>query len=193
MLAQRKSANRAAGTPEWENINVDKDVYCSLLMNDVVPTIVEKWPDADFNRRTIYIQQDGAKAHINPDNDEEWLEYLDTMGWSEKIKVYTQPANSPDTNLNDLGFFAALQALYYEECPSNAMEIITMVETAYWEFDPRKVNRIWLSYLACLNQIIINNGKNDYKLPHMNKDKLERQNRLPTTLTVADEALEHLL
>ena len=28
----------------------------------------------------------------------------------DKIKLYTQPANSPDLNLNDLGFFNALQS-----------------------------------------------------------------------------------
>jgi hypothetical protein len=33
------------------------------------------------------------------------------------------------------------------------------------------------------------NGGNEYKLPHMNKDKLEREGRLPTALQVTKEAL----
>lgn len=193
VAAQRDSINRPAGTLEWENTNVDCDAYRSMLMNEIVPSIIDKWPAADYARLpTIYIQQDGAKSHIDPEEDEEWMEYMETLAVEEKITLYTQPPNSPDTNLNDLGFFAALQARYYAEAPGNSLEIISMVEKAFDEFDPKKINRIWLTYLSCLNQIIRNNGGNQYKIPHMKKDKLERENRLPLTLPVSNDAKAYL-
>ena len=56
------------------------------------------------------MQQDGAKLHIHP-TDEAFLAGLAALGVENKLLLYTQPANSPDTNINDLGFFRALQSM----------------------------------------------------------------------------------
>ena len=195
VLAQRASKNRPAGTPEWESCNIDHEVYTSLMLNEVVPAIIEKWPTTDWNNDnySLIIQQDGASSHIYV-NDPEWLETLDELGVPEgKIELYTQPANSPDLNLNDLGFFNALQSFYYMRCPSsNAMELIEMVRECYDEYPINKINRIWLSLQCCLNEIIKSSGNNQYKLPHMGKEKLERENRLPVAVEVCPEAAGYL-
>jgi hypothetical protein len=104
-----------------------------------------------------------------------------------KVRLFTQPSNSPDCNLNDLGFFAALQALYYQEAPSNTKELIQLVEKAYKDFESEKINRLWLTYMSCLNQIIESHGDNDYKIPHLKKTKT---GCLPKTLQVTDIFLE---
>ena len=194
--AQRKSSNRARGTLEWKDENVTAEVYRNVLIEKVLPAIVDKWPKGEMNNNSIQIgiQQDGAKAHIAP-TDSTWLDAVAAVGQEEKIYLYTQPANSPDTNLNDLGFFAALQSIYYEEAPSNATELIELVQKCFEDFDSKKINRIWLTYMSCLNQIIDHNGDNDYKIPHMKKAKLERENKLPRKLDVtatADELLDEL-
>ena len=41
--------------------------------------------------------------------------------------------------------------------------------------------------------IIANEGGNHYKIPHLGKEKLERQKRLPKTLPVSDLSLEKAL
>ena len=46
--------------------------------------------------------------------------------------------------------------------------------------------------MGVYNEIIDCNGDNIYKLPHMNKDQLERIDQLPTVLKVTDNAFEHL-
>jgi hypothetical protein len=191
--AQRSSANRPAGTLVWHKHTVDNHKYRELMVDNVLPAIMAKWPEAEFNNPSfrIGIQQDGAKAHINPE-EELWGLALDATGMLGKIYLYTQPANSPDTNLNDLGFFAALQAMYYRSAPRNAGEIITMVENAFEEFESNKINRIWITYMSCLNEIIDNDGGNDYKIPHMNKRKLEREDRLPRVLSVSENAADWL-
>jgi hypothetical protein len=67
--------------------------------------------------------------------DEEWMEAVAALNVVGEMKIITQPPNSPDTNLNDLGFFAALQSRCYRENPNNSFETVEMVEKAFDEFD----------------------------------------------------------
>jgi hypothetical protein len=94
------------------------------------------------------------------------------------VKLYTQPAQSPDLNVNDLGFFASLQSMYYRTSPKNVIELIEMVESYH----------IWLSLQCCMNKIIEEKGDNKYKLPHMKKEILERLNQLAISVAVTQEA-----
>ena len=126
-----------------------------------------------------------AMAHIAPD-DEEWLEGVKEAGMDKKLALYTQPPNSPDFNLNDLGFFRALQSDYEDECPEDEAGIIDFVQMAYNRYDHVMINRIWLTLQSCLNCALERNGDNDYKIPHMGKEKLEKEGRLPTVLEVVD-------
>ena len=105
--AVRNSVNRPAGTPVWKNQSVDKNRYRALLLEKVIPAIKDKWPRQSWNDNTVVIriQQDGASAHISPD-DEAFNAGLVDLQVHNKILLYTQPARSPaDTNINDLGFF----------------------------------------------------------------------------------------
>ena len=191
--ARRTSANRPAGTLVWKDETITKAKYRQLLLQKVFPAIIEKWPATDWNRETciIRVQQDGAKSHLDPD-DQQLQEGLQELGIQNKVLLYTQPANSPDVNINDLGFFRALQSLYYRSTPGNAGEIIQCVQAAYNDYDSRKINRIWLSLMGCLNEIIKHHGDNDYKIPHMGKDRLERIGQLPITIPVCDDGVELL-
>ena len=174
----------------WENESVDKEVYRSMLLNEVYPAIADKWPAREWNDPsfTITLQQDGATTHCKPE-DPVLAETLEELGFPEgKIQLYTQPANSPYLNLNDLGFFNSLQADYYKHCPNNSDELIDMVLSTYRDYPTNRINRIWLTLQGCMNEIIKSNGGNQYKLPHMNKDKLEREGRLPRVLDVTEEA-----
>ena len=54
-----------------------------------------------------------------------------------------------------------------------------MVLQAFEEYDYKKLNRIWLTYMMVLNKILEHGGHNDYKLGHMKKAKLEKEGRLP--------------
>ena len=182
-LAKRGSKNRPKGTPEWKNANIDRDKYRELMVNEVLPAILHKFPAAYLDRRGrgVKIQQDGAKSHIL-ETDEEWLEAVRQTRCN--ITLYTQPAQSPDTNLNDLAFFASIQNLYYESAPNDAMQLIKAVQDAYLAYDPKKINRMWITHQMCMNETLKHHGGNNYKLPHMNKEKLEREGRLPVAIKV---------
>ena len=156
-------------------------------MNKVFPAIKEEWPRSEWGQANfiIRVQQDGAPSHIEPE-DELLLQGLQELDMENKVLLYTQPANSPDCNINDLGFFRALQALYQKSTPQNVGEIIQNVQQAYNDYDYKKINRIWLSLQCCLNEIINHAGNNDYKLPHMQKERLESEGQLPVTIAVCD-------
>lgn len=185
--AARASRNRPAGTPVWQNINMTRDVYREYLMDKVLPAILTEWPPTDFDRRpTIRIQQDGAPAHIKED-DVEWLAALESIELQDKIKVFTQPPNSPDLNFNDLGFFNALQWAYYEKAPNNALEIVEMVKEVFEGFDVDTLRRVWLSHQACMREVIKCLGDNTYKVPHLNKARMLREGNLPAALDIPED------
>ena len=123
------SKNRPKGMLVSQNkmVGVTKDVYRELLINQLIPAILEKWPRRDRMSRTIYIQQDGAKNHIC-DDDEEFNNTL--MEQDIDAKLYIQTPNSPDIISLDLGFFRAIQS-FNDPSPKNKEELIQSVKDAY--------------------------------------------------------------
>jgi hypothetical protein len=188
--AQRTSVNRPAGTMVWHDETITKESYRRLLLEKVFPAIKDLWPRGDWQRPNIIIrvQQDGAKTHLEAD-DALLQQGLQELNIENKVLLYTQPANSPDVNINDLGFFRALQALYQRSTPANVGEIIANVQQAYVDYDHIKINRIWLSLQCCLNEIITHLGNNDYQIPHMQKERLEREGQLPVTIAVCNSGV----
>ena len=139
----------------------------------------------------LRMQQDGPNSHILPD-DALFNEGLEEQGVQNKVLLYTQPANSPDLNINDLALFRALQSAYEEFTPSNADDIIKYVMKAYNEYPTEKINRMWITMQSCMNQIIEHHGNNNYSIPHLKKERLSRFGNLPVSLPVTDAALNHL-
>ena len=141
-----------------------------------------------MNNRRIRLQQDSAKSHIL-EHDMEFKEAVDEIGLN--LTMYTQSPNSPDTNILNLGFFRAIQS-FNDDCPANEEELIKSVEKAYGEYPLHKLTHVWLTLQSCLNTIIENGGGNNYKIPHMGKESLERRGLLPQVLDVAPTANEWL-
>jgi hypothetical protein len=77
----------------------------------VLPTIKAKWPRDDANK-PIYIQQDNAPSHIEV-HDPLFCEAAQRDGFG--IRLICQPANSPDFNILNLGFFRAIQSILYKK------------------------------------------------------------------------------
>jgi len=128
---------------------------------------------------------DGAKSHLL-ETDKIWSETLQHMQLQDMLVLYTQPANSPDLNINDLGFFGALQSAYYEKCPNDTSELIQLVSETFDEYDHKQINKVWLTLQSCLNCILEEHGGNHYKIPHLSKDRLEAENNLPLCLAVTE-------
>ena len=129
---------------------VTKVVYRDLLINKLIPAILDKWTRGDRMSRTIYIQQDGATNHIHED-DEEFNNSLTEQDINTKL--YTQMPNSPGVNLFDLGFFRAIQS-FNDASPKNEAELIQSVQDAFENYLRHKLNWMWLTLQSYFNQNI---------------------------------------
>jgi hypothetical protein len=187
-VAERNSVNRPAGTVELKNVTVNKEVYKAMVLDDLVPAIREKWPADRPNPR---VQQDNATPHKILD-DPAVIAALSSGDENNRIPIvmYFQPPNSPDFNILDLGFFRALQSLQQKKRAKTIEELIGNVETAWDEYPPEKLNRVWLTLQSCFDKVLTVHGQNDYKIPHMNKKRLENAGELPVTLQLSEEARE---
>lgn len=186
--AQRRSKNRDAGTLVTKPINVTKEVYSDFLINKVLPAIREKWPRRHAGA-PIYIQHDNAKPHIRP-NDPAFLEAARMEGFD--IRLRCQPPNSPDTNVLDLGFFNSIQSLQHQTPSRTIDDLIAATENAFEELSEIKLNYVFLTLQQCLKTVIEIGGGNEYKIPHMGKDRLERADMLPIAIACEPEVIRRV-
>jgi hypothetical protein len=187
--AQRSSRNRARGTLVTKSINVDRPTMRSYMITKLLPAIVAKWP-AHGRHRPIWIQQDNAPSHVPPEDYELQAAIAQT---GLDIRIISQPPNSPDMNVLDLGFFASLQSLTWTRTARNIDEMIYNVEKEYEEYNPSNLRRVFLTLQACMIEVMKINGGNRYKLPHMNKSRLEALGILPDRLDLEPELYEQVL
>ncbi|XP_057789161.1 uncharacterized protein LOC131006021 [Salvia miltiorrhiza] len=187
--AKRSSKNRQAGTLEEKTIqSITKEVIKDCIINKIIPAIKAKWP-ANASK-TIFIQQDNAKPHIK-DSDPDFRAAATADGFD--IRIVHQPPNSPDTNINDLGWFRAIQSLQVQSVCSNVEDLVKAVQVSFNELSPNTLNAVFLSLQGCLTEIMKVRGQNSYKLPHMKKGVLARQDALPLTLEVPKQLVEECI
>jgi hypothetical protein len=109
------------------------------------------------------------------------------------IRLINQPANSLDLNILDLRFFASLQSLTYERISRNLDELIQNVENEFHNYDPDTLNRVFLTLQRCLIEVMKNGGGNRYKIPHIDKDRLEALGMLPKSLSCDRQLYEDVV
>jgi hypothetical protein len=142
-----------------------KEVYTTLVFEKLVPESLKNWPCA--NKRVL-IQQDNATPHITPaEFCVLWLEKkveLQNMhggGLDWDLQLCFQLANSPDTNINDIGFFVLMQALQFQHPDANIGELCMKVLHLHQTYPHVKLNKVILTLQTCMNQIIEAHGSND--------------------------------
>jgi hypothetical protein len=158
----------------------------SYLITKLLPAIVARWPQEDRGQ-TIWIQQDNAPSHV-PTNDPQFCAAAAQTGLD--ISIMSQPANSPDMNVLDLGFFASLQS-YTDTCSSKNMdELIENVINEYWRYDPFSLRKVFLTLHGCMIEVMKIGGGNRYKVPHIGKDRLQASGTLPRRLGFSRQLYE---
>ncbi|XP_021839791.2 uncharacterized protein [Spinacia oleracea] len=186
VAAIRTSKNRERGTIETKATpSITKNVIRRKMLDELLPTIRAKWPANAC--KTIWIQQDNARPHIFP-NDPEFLEEANKYGFD--IHLICQPAQSPDLNVLDLGFFRGIQSLQHQKFPKNVTELVQSVHDAYMEYDPKSLNHTWLQLQYVMVEILKQKGGNNYKSPHQGKKRLERLGLLPTDTQIQQHIID---
>ncbi|XP_051137880.1 uncharacterized protein LOC127256092 [Andrographis paniculata] len=170
--AQRSSKNRAARTMVTKPLeSITKEVTKELLIN-----------------------KDNAKPHIN-NSDLDFRRAASADGWN--MNLVFQPPNSPDTNVNDLGWFWALQSLQITQSGTTVDDILGAVHKSFEQLSHTALNSVFLSLQACLGEIMANFGSNNYKIPHLGKESLRRSGNLPEDIEVDHEmikaCIDHLM
>ncbi|XP_021762409.1 uncharacterized protein LOC110727159 [Chenopodium quinoa] len=191
-IAKKKSKNRDVGAVEIKATqNVNKEAIRAMLINNVIPSIKANWPA--YLPKDIFIQWDNARSHQIP-RDEEFETTCHSEGFN--IQFIYQPAQSPDLNVLDLGLFNVIQSIQYQSFPKNLKELIERVTEAYQMFNPELNKQIWISLQCFMEEILINQGGNNFIPPHKGKKRLERMGMLPEQLevdkNVVQEAVNYL-
>ena len=167
--AQRTSQNRDRGTIELKPVKVTRPVCRDYLINKVIPAIQDKWPDGDEDT-TILIQQDNATPHVLP-NDAGFLEAVAQTDLD--IRLLQQPPNSPELNVLDLCFHCSLQSLTDCRAPMNIQELVQGVEEEFENYDPHKLFKSFMTLQAVMVEVMKDQGGNNYKMPHLHKERLQ--------------------
>jgi len=187
-VTQRSSKNRPAGTKEKKSITVDGPTHKKYVLKKVLPAIRRRWPD---KRATIRIQHDNARLHFGPD-DSDWVRA--TSGTPcIKFVLVEQGANLPDNNVLDLGFFHPLQNLQWQQPPATTINgLIKNVNAAFAQYNPKLLDRNWLTHQSVMDCVLQSDGDNNYKVPHLNKDRMQKRGNLPRHLPLTRLAKQHL-
>ena len=154
-----------------------------FLVEKVLVSVREKWPTGSIAQR-IKIQQDNARPHVHP-TDPLFIEESERLGLN--IELFNQPPNSPDLNVLDLGYFNAIQSIQHQKAPMNIDDLIQAVEDSFQALQRSKLNSIFLTLQQTMEQIILADGGNNYRLQHLSKARLERKGKLPTSILISED------
>uniref|UniRef100_K3X5I3 Uncharacterized protein n=1 Tax=Globisporangium ultimum (strain ATCC 200006 / CBS 805.95 / DAOM BR144) TaxID=431595 RepID=K3X5I3_GLOUD len=86
-------------------------------------------------------------------------------------------------------YFNNIQALQQQKHSSTIDKLIEAVETSFEELTLCKLNNVFLSLQAAMDDCILYNGGNDYRLRYLSKAKLEREGRLPCSISVSSDVM----
>lgn len=99
-----------------------------------------KWPAKAS--KNIFIQQDNARLLIK-DSDIDFRATRSHNGFN--IRLVQQPANNPDTNMNDLGFFHSIQALQMEAACKTVKELMNAMDSSFKRLSALTLDNMFLS------------------------------------------------
>ena len=85
-----------------------------------------------------------------------------------------------------------MQSLQQQTACKTIDELVAAVQETFLFLQTKKLNNVFLTLQKVMETIILKDGGNEYKLPHMSKEKLERNGELPVSILVSDELLQKL-
>ena len=153
---------------------MDSDLYRNLFAETggAFDLIEEKLPWLKGKER--YAQRDGVRPHAA----EGAVEDLALAGSSDEWRpaFVTQPPNSPDLSLRDLGLFSSLKRQASQTCArcADRDQTTQSVVKAFNGYLSDKLEDAWASYYNNMRSIMEVLGGNDYKQAHNGGKKRKR-------------------
>jgi hypothetical protein len=111
--------------------------------------------------------------------------------WPDRERKITIQQDGASSHIKqDDPAFGALQSSQWDHGFAHEINgLIEQVTRAYREYSPRKVDFGFLTLQSVLEQILISNGGNNYKIPHMGKERLLRDGVLPLRIRASATAV----
>jgi len=162
-IAERTSRNHNRGDIYQHDCTITADLY-RTFMCEIIAEVKNKMPW--LREEVVIIQQDGASPHVGRGNLDFFYEEGHKDGWN--INIVTQPPQSPDLNVNDLGFFRSLKCRvdHLKNGANDMNELFQAICDAWEEFDQTTLDHIWGHQYDCYRAIIGCLGDNVYEAPH---------------------------
>ncbi|KAF0706813.1 hypothetical protein AaE_013932 [Aphanomyces astaci] len=148
-----------------------------MLVDQTFPAIFEKFPR---NVQRIVVQHDNATPHAVTTDP---AVVAASASDGRRIVFGEQPANSPDLNILDLGFFNSIQALQQKMPAYTVDELIRNVENAFTNVPSVSLDNVFYTLQSVMECILETGGSNKYKLKHLGKEAKRRRGELEESLT----------
>ncbi|CAN0111437.1 unnamed protein product [Pylaiella littoralis] len=184
--AQRSSKRRKRGEEYEFDCTIDAEWYKDWYIDVLLPEIKKKMPWQRSKR--VVVQQDGASPHTGKGNPEILNSAGMGRGWL--VEVVTEPAQSPDFDVNDLGFFASLKSRVWAMNACSVDELVEIIFEQYEEYDGETLERVWQSLFKVYNQTLRKMGDNDFAVEYTGVRKPQREGTLERVVKYPKEALE---
>jgi hypothetical protein len=176
--AKKRSVHHEKGDVYEKDVTLDSDKYYEMMTKLVFPAIRRKMPWA----KEVTTQQDGATPHTGKDN----VNRLNIAGAKKrkrrdgsttKITVFTQAAQSPDTNINDLCVFPAMSRRFYKkqkhESISDLEQLAKNAKKTWKQFPEDELTKSWATKTLVCQAIVLAKGGNDFHMPHAKDADME--------------------
>ncbi|KAF2288317.1 hypothetical protein GH714_005981 [Hevea brasiliensis] len=154
------------------------------------PSFNNMYDRIHIDKKWFYISKTFEKFYLHPDEEEPYrtCKAAGTDGFD--IDLCRQPPNNPDLNVLDLGFFQAIDSLQHQQALNKIDSFVDVVKKAFDLLSPQELNSVFLTMQSCMVQIMKNFSRNNCKIPHMNKHKLQNSRNLPICVEVDLEVKE---
>ena len=162
-ICQRSNRYHQRGDIYTQDCTMNSALYREFMMK-IFNAIKIKMPW--LRGQPVFVQQDGASPHKGNGN----IEYFNTEGRKDgwNITVITQPAQSPDLNINDLAFFRSLKChVEMIKKGANSLDILYDSVLEAWDnYNVDTLEHIWSHQYECYRKILHDKGSNSYDPPH---------------------------
>ncbi|CAN0513082.1 unnamed protein product, partial [Discosporangium mesarthrocarpum] len=135
-VAAMRSSKKGSMMLKPATINAER--YKELMIDKVIPAIKARMPRPPGH--TVFVQQDGAKPHTGG----RVMEAIQAKT-GDSIILETQPANSPDLNVSDPGFFHSIQQLKEDVGVSSPEDLVEATMEAFDVYPRETLERVWQS------------------------------------------------
>jgi hypothetical protein len=162
--AQKKSKNHERGTVYDVDVTMTAERYFELMTTTVFKAIAKGFRGTGVT--CVIVQQDGAKPHTGKDV----VARMNVIGktFTPKIEVRTQPAQSPDMNVNDLALFRALDVAVRKSRRGmkkglfDKEQLVKDVLAAAAAYPTEQLEKMWDYKSYVMEQVKASKGGNDY-------------------------------